>query len=408
MKIVALTVVRNELDILEVFVRYHLEAVDHMVIADHRSVDGSSELLRKLEAEGLPLTIRPLESPLVRRRQTATELLWETAETMRPDLVLMLDADEFVASDGPAPVRAALESLTDTAPIAIPRRTYVPTPDDDQSDPNPLTRIVHRRASEPRRKYKVAVPGRFARDREYGLSNGNHRLVLWGSRAEVAAVNAPGLFLAHYPVRTVEQLSARFVGLWAGQVARSDRPPSMDTRKIVAGLARKGDPGPEWLRDVALSYGTPYEADSAASLVRDPLEPVPAQRYPADPGVITLGILADTIEEVAEVMKAERGASAERTVATVVERMHALEDRLARLEGDAPPAASPGGEQPADAPAQAPDRRAKRVRRDTLARAQRRVRALEGELEELRESKSWKLTAPIRSLGSLGRSSGKR
>ena len=38
MKLVTLTVVRNELDILEVFVRYHLELVDHMVIADHRSI----------------------------------------------------------------------------------------------------------------------------------------------------------------------------------------------------------------------------------------------------------------------------------------------------------------------------------------------------------------------------------
>jgi hypothetical protein len=406
-KIVALTVVRNEVDILEVFVRYHLELVDHLVIADHRSIDGSSELLRELEAEGLPVSIRPLTSPLVHQRQTMTELMWETAEAMRPDLVLLLGADEFVAADGPAPVRPALESLTDTAPTAIPWRTYVPTPDDDQSDPNPLTRIVHRRTSEARQRYKVVVPGRFAGDRDYGLSNGNHRLVLWASRAEVAAVNVPSLFLAHYPVRTVKQLSGKLVGLWASRVARADRPPNVDidARKVIARLARKGDPGPEWLRDMALSYGAPGEIEEVPSLVRDPLEPVPAQRYQGKTGASALGILADTIEEVAEVMKAERGASAERTVATVVERIEVLEGRLARLEGDAPPAVGEDAKEPADAPA---PRRRKRERRDTLARAQRRVRALEGELEELRESKSWKLTAPIRSLGSLGRSSSKR
>jgi hypothetical protein len=393
-KIVALTVVRNELDILEAFVRYHLEVVDHMVIADHRSIDGSSELLRELEGEGLPLSVRPLTSPLFHQRQTMTEMMWEAAETMRPDLILMLDADEFVASDGPRPVRATLESLTDTAPTTIPWRTYVPTPDDDQSDPNPLTRIVHRRASEPRQKYKVAVPGRFAGDRDYGLSNGSHRLVLWGSRAEVAAVNVPGLFLAHYPVRTVEQLSAKLVGFWAGRVGRTDRPPklNLNKRKIIAQLARKGDPSPEWLRDVALSYGTPYDVDGVPRLVRDPLEPVPAQRYPAVTGVSTLGILADTIEEVAQMMKADRAGSAERTVATVVERMEALEDRLSRLEAEPSP---PVPEQPVRAPAKP-------------GRQERRVRALEAELEELRGSKTWKLTAPIRSLGSLGRSSGKR
>jgi hypothetical protein len=403
-KIVALSVVRNEVDILEAFVRYHLEVVDQMVIVDHRSTDGSSELLCELEAERLPLTIRPLTPRHLNRRQTMTELMWATAEAIGPDLVLMLDADEFVASEA-KPVRGALESLTLTAPTAIPWRTYVPTPADDRSDPNPLTRIVHRRALEPRRRYKVAVPGRFARDREYGLSNGNHRLVIWGSRAEIAAVNVSGLFLAHYPVRTVEQLSAKVVAAWAGQVASVDRPPDLDldTRKVVAGLARKGDPGLEWLRDVALSHGAGDEVDEAPGLVRDPLEPAPAQRYQVRAGVSTLGILADSIEEVAEVMKAERGTSTERTVATVVERIEALEGRLGRLEGEAPPAAVQDGEGPTDSP---PPRRSKRVRRDTLARAQRRVRALEGELEELRESKSWKLTAPIRSLGSLGR--GKR
>lgn len=396
MKIVALAAVRNEVDILEVFVRYHLEAVDHLVIAD-RSVDGSAELLRELAGEGLPLTIRPPG------RRTLTELMWETAETMRPDLMLLLDADELVASDGPAPVRAALESLTDTAPAAIPRRTYVPTPDDGP-DPNPVARIVHRRASEPRRRYKVAVPGRFAGDREYGLSSGGNRLVLWASRAEVAAAGAPGLFLAHYPVRSAEQLACRLVGLWAARVASTDRPAELDpnTSKIVARLSRKGDPGPEWLRDVALTYGAPYEVDEAPGLVRDPLEPVPAQRYPGAARVSTLGILAGTIDEVAEAMKGGRAASPERTVATAVERLDALEDRLSRLEGSA------GGGKAAGAPAQGSERREKRARRDTLARSQRRVRALEAELEELRESKSWKLTAPIRSLGSLGRSSGKR
>ncbi len=397
MKIAVLAAVRNEVDILEAFVRHHLELADHLVVAEHRSVDGSSELLRELAGEGLPLTIRPAEG------RTLTELMWETAEAMRPDLVLALDADELVAADGPTPARAALESLTDTAPAAIPRRTYVPTPE-DEADPSPVARIVHRRAFEPRRRYKVAVPGRFAGDREYGLSSGGNRLVLWGSRAEVAAVSAPGLFLAHYPVRSTEQLACRLVGLWAARVAGGDRPAELglDTGKVVGRLSRKGDPGPEWLRDVALAYGAPYELDEAPALVRDPLGPVPAQRYPAAAGVSTLGILAGTIEEVTEAIRAGRAASAERTVATAVERLDALEARLSRLEG------APGGARPADEAAPASGLRGKRARRDPLARAQHQVRALEAELEELRESKSWKLTAPIRSLGSLGRSSGKR
>lgn len=405
MKIVALSVVRNEVDILEAFVRYHLEIVDHVIVADHRSIDGSAELLGELESEGLPLSLRPLSAPLLNRRQALTDLMWETAEALRPDLVLLLDADEFVARDGPEPVRTALESLTKTAPTAIPRRTYVPTLVDDQAEPNPIGRIVHRREPESRQRYKVAVPGRFAGDREYGLSTDGHRLVLWASRAEVAAVTEPGLYLAHYPVRSVEQLTAKLIGLCAGRVAGGGTVPetSLDERKLVVQLSLKGDPSPEWLRDVALSFDARHDVDGVPSLVQDPLEPVPGLRYTSVAGMSTLGLLAGTIEDVAEVMGATRATSPERTAATLVERIQALEDQLSRLEG------GPDGPKPASETAlPAPARRGKRARRDTLARSQRRVRALEAELEELRESKSWKLTAPLRSLGSLGRSSGKR
>ena len=74
---------------------------------------------------------------------------------------------------------------------------------------------------------------------------------------------------------------------------------------------------------------------------------------------------------------------------------YALEDRLSRLEGGSDLRQQPGPPMP--------ERRGKRSRRDPLAHSQRRIRELEAEIEELRESKSWKLTAPLRSLGSLGR-----
>lgn len=55
MKIVAVSMARNEADIIEAFVRYHCRIFDAIVIVDHASIDGTSEILDALRSEGLPL-----------------------------------------------------------------------------------------------------------------------------------------------------------------------------------------------------------------------------------------------------------------------------------------------------------------------------------------------------------------
>lgn len=56
-KIVLVSMVKNEADIIESFVRHSLTYADELIIADHQSSDGTWEMLQKLRAEGLPLTL---------------------------------------------------------------------------------------------------------------------------------------------------------------------------------------------------------------------------------------------------------------------------------------------------------------------------------------------------------------
>ena len=51
--VVLTLVLRDEADIVESQIRYHLsQGVDLVIATDHRSADGSTEILRRLEAEG--------------------------------------------------------------------------------------------------------------------------------------------------------------------------------------------------------------------------------------------------------------------------------------------------------------------------------------------------------------------
>ena len=57
MRLVAVSIVKNEADIIEAFVRHTHAWVDHHLVFDHDSTDGTREILQALRAEGLPLEL---------------------------------------------------------------------------------------------------------------------------------------------------------------------------------------------------------------------------------------------------------------------------------------------------------------------------------------------------------------
>lgn len=88
--------VRNEADVIEAFVRHHAELLDEHVVVDHGSSDGTTELLRSLANEGLPLTLRHERSRVQRQNLILTRLMRRLAAPGGADWVIPLDADEFL------------------------------------------------------------------------------------------------------------------------------------------------------------------------------------------------------------------------------------------------------------------------------------------------------------------------
>ena len=116
-RVTAISMVRNEADVIEAFVRYHAEIVDELIVVDHRSVDGTDETLRALMAEGLPLRVRAEDSPMQRQNVVMTGLMREAVVDGGADWVLPVDADEFVIAPQGS-VRAELAALPATDPRA--------------------------------------------------------------------------------------------------------------------------------------------------------------------------------------------------------------------------------------------------------------------------------------------------
>jgi Glycosyl transferase family 2/Sulfotransferase family/Protein of unknown function (DUF3500) len=204
--VVAISSVKNEIDIIEAFVRHTLAFVNHLVISDNGSTDGTLDILRALKNEGLPLTI--VEDPSTGKylSERMTRLMREYAVARHnADWVVPLDADEFlVLPDG---ARLVPPEASPGRTIAVPWRSYVPDESDDPSKFNPVLRIRHRLVEEGWKFVKVLVPGKLAAQPGAVLTQGNHELKVDGKLC--ASTDAEGLSLAHFPIRGPGQYLAK-------------------------------------------------------------------------------------------------------------------------------------------------------------------------------------------------------
>ena len=99
MKIVSITTVKNEADIIESFVRYHLNIVDEMIILNNGSTDDTNYILNQLLNEILPITVIDDKDKYFKPVQKMNFLLKKAIQEFGADIVCPIDVDEFITSD---------------------------------------------------------------------------------------------------------------------------------------------------------------------------------------------------------------------------------------------------------------------------------------------------------------------
>lgn len=215
MRIVAISTVRNEGDIVEAFVRHSASFVDTHLVVDHGSTDDTSTILDELAEEGIPVVIERDDRPGHFQAERMTRLMHVAVTDFAADWVVPLDADEFIVARSPRAFRGTLRRHAE--PVLVRWRTYVPHPSDDPVEEVVVRRLRHRLDAEAESIMKVLVPKGVATGA--ALEQGSHD-VEGGDRGWHVLDKVK---LAHFPVRTVEQYAAKVAISTFQYLARGNR-----------------------------------------------------------------------------------------------------------------------------------------------------------------------------------------
>jgi hypothetical protein len=209
MKVVMTLRARDEADILDAQLSYHLSAgVDFVVATDHRSEDGTTEILESYARAGTLHLIRESGSAM-REGDWATRMARVAARDFGADWVISSDADEFWWPRG-----ASLKEVLASVParygvVNALLRQFVPRPDDGAFFAERMVARVSGSApiNDPTSLFRPNLKAIHRGDPEVTLSAGAHTLL------ESGLVPLRGWYpieLLHFPIRSFEQCERKY------------------------------------------------------------------------------------------------------------------------------------------------------------------------------------------------------
>ena len=208
MKIVSFTMVNNESEIIESFIRYNYNFLDEMYIIDNGCTDNTIKILHNLINDGYKIVIYDESLEAYDQFRLDNKYLNKIIEERNPDLIIPLDADEFIISDHKDP-RKEMEKLSLDKIYYVNWQWYVMTEKDDPKEtfiPRRLKYCLKKTVwnySDGTPVTKVILPARYFKDKKLTMSMGHH--TVYGDKS-MAIEEIKNIKLAHYRAISEEQL----------------------------------------------------------------------------------------------------------------------------------------------------------------------------------------------------------
>jgi hypothetical protein len=212
MKVVMTLLVRDEADVLDAHLAYHLSAgVDLVIATDHRSVDGTTEILESYARDGRVQLIRR-DDEKIRQSEWMTRMAQLAASKHGADWVLNSDADEFWWPAAPS-LEDALAAVPSTHGIVYAvSRVFVPRPGTAHFSERMIARLdLPAPLNDPATPYRHVAKVAHRGNPRAVVLQGNHRVS--GTSLRDIRSWSP-LELLHFPLRSPEQAAAKHLNTW--------------------------------------------------------------------------------------------------------------------------------------------------------------------------------------------------
>ena len=224
-KLVGLSMVRNESDIIETFIRHNLTLLNELHVVDHNSSDNTREILTLLKQEGLPIHIYHYNELEYSQERILNQMMQHILNSdANIDYIFPLDADELIY----CPSREILHYFLSLIPQGrvgmYTWRGYLPS--STEYDPDFICHFTDQRKEEiltpkviiPRAiaetciltigsHYMIDSDGKEIKSTVF-IEPNNQQFYYWFiERFQAEFITTNDLWLGHYPIRsTIQQI----------------------------------------------------------------------------------------------------------------------------------------------------------------------------------------------------------
>lgn len=220
---VSITMIKNEQDIVEPFIRHNRRFFDEMVLLNHLSDDRTREIIQACATELGGIHLVDLTDPAQNQGHFVSAAVADAQERLGADIIGLLDADEFLACNDRAHFEAMMRRVPIGHSVKLKWRTYLPDPE-RQGAQCPVARMGYRRVKELPQHNKAFLRVGGNRSSRFVVSQGSH-VVYHANGKKTDRSVIKGFILQHLPVRSREQILTKCAIGWSSDSRRPDAHP---------------------------------------------------------------------------------------------------------------------------------------------------------------------------------------
>jgi SAM-dependent methyltransferase len=216
-----ISMVKNEQDIIEPFVRHNLHFLDWLIILDNNSQDDTRDIIAALAYELGRVIVADVPEAGYSQSERMTALLQAAQSAFFADYVLPLDADEFLLADDIDTFINDLAAIGSPGIGLMAWKTFVLTPEALAADPpDPPRSICNARREENPQYYKAVLRLDGGVYPDLVIEQGNHSVTDRSGRP-LSRILLPAVSLAHFPVRSQQQYISKNVIGWMAYLIKN-------------------------------------------------------------------------------------------------------------------------------------------------------------------------------------------